>query len=123
MPQLHETGYGRRLFEHELPELNKSLSRIANALEKIIAGDNKSAIPQFQKVRTASNHLQDILLEDIFSANVRISNALKDSKILNLYQLVKLKEKDLLKTRNFGAKCLWEVKKYLSEIGLKLEME
>ena len=36
MPQLHETGYGRRLFEHDLPEIHRQLSRVADVLEKVV---------------------------------------------------------------------------------------
>lgn len=32
--QLHETGFGRRFFESQLPKLIKELGRIADALEK-----------------------------------------------------------------------------------------
>ena len=35
MIQFHETGYGRKFFNHEIPELNKNLNRIADALEKL----------------------------------------------------------------------------------------
>ena len=34
MPNLHETGLGRRFFESQLPKLIKELGRIADALEK-----------------------------------------------------------------------------------------
>jgi hypothetical protein len=30
-PQFHETGYGRTFFEHQLPELIKSINQLANA--------------------------------------------------------------------------------------------
>ena len=32
--QLHETAYGKRFFDAQLPELIKQLKRIADALEK-----------------------------------------------------------------------------------------
>lgn len=34
MPNLHETGFGRRFFENQLPNLIRELGRIADALEK-----------------------------------------------------------------------------------------
>lgn len=34
MPQFHETMYGKRFFDSQLPALIKVLERIANALEK-----------------------------------------------------------------------------------------
>lgn len=34
MPQLHETMYGKRFFDSQLPALIKALERIAKALEE-----------------------------------------------------------------------------------------
>lgn len=34
MPQFHETGYGRKFFDKQLPDLIKAMERIANALEE-----------------------------------------------------------------------------------------
>ena len=33
MPQFHETGYGKRFFDGQLPALIRSLDRIADALQ------------------------------------------------------------------------------------------
>ena len=33
-PQFHETGYGRRFFLSQLPNLIKALNRLADAMEK-----------------------------------------------------------------------------------------
>jgi DNA-directed RNA polymerase alpha subunit len=133
MPQLHETGYGRRLFEHELPELNKSLSRIAIALEKISNQDSKDMVQIFQDwlnknkepnevVTDNISLLRSIKLKTIFS--VRIANALLFCKYPkhNLFDLCISKESELKSTKNFGAKCLWEVNEYLSKRGLEFEM-
>jgi len=35
MPEFHETGYGRRYYDHQLPELTRQLQRIAESLELI----------------------------------------------------------------------------------------
>jgi hypothetical protein len=35
MPELHETMYGKRLFEHQLPELLKQITAIAKSLQEI----------------------------------------------------------------------------------------
>lgn len=35
MAQLHETLYGKKLLEHDIPEIVKQLKRIADALEVI----------------------------------------------------------------------------------------
>ena len=34
MPQFHETWYGKRFFDNQLPKLIKEFGRIADALEK-----------------------------------------------------------------------------------------
>lgn len=34
MPRFHETGYGRKFFERQLPELIEAIKRVADALEK-----------------------------------------------------------------------------------------
>lgn len=34
MAEFYETGYGKRYYEYQLPELVKQLTRIADALEK-----------------------------------------------------------------------------------------
>jgi hypothetical protein len=35
MPELHETMYGKKLFEHQLPELLKQITNISNTLKEI----------------------------------------------------------------------------------------
>lgn len=37
MAELHETMYGKRYYEHQLPELIKQLTRIADELREINA--------------------------------------------------------------------------------------
>lgn len=34
MPRFHETGYGRKFFERQLPDLIRAVERVADALEK-----------------------------------------------------------------------------------------
>lgn len=153
MAQFHETGYGRRFFEHELPELNRNIKRVADALEKIVekpliksqplfnveetsiaTGLNKSIIEFmnkcFEKQETKEtlvnqdniSILKSIKLTDIFS--VRITNSLlycRNPKH-NLYQLLISTERELMATKNFGAKCLHEITEYLSARNLELNM-
>ena len=122
MPQLHETGYGRRLFEHELPELNRNLKRIADALEKL--NEEKKPVAPVAPPEVPNNIkvLSSIKLTDIFS--IRISNALLNCRNpkQTLYQLVVSTESDLMSVKNFGAKCLWEIKAFLHNKKLILDM-
>lgn len=46
MPQFHETGYGRRFFESDLPRLVRALERIATQLEAANKTDNADAQDQ-----------------------------------------------------------------------------
>jgi len=48
MPQFHETGYGRKFFEADLPRLVRALERIATQLE----ANNKTDKPDTQDQQT-----------------------------------------------------------------------
>jgi len=146
MPQFHETGYGRRFFEHELPELNRSLKRIADALEKNSEpksspsskiDDDYLKIPGLVDRLIEANIIPDVSLKpinnidllkslkipDFFS--IRITNCLLESRRgekTNLYQLITSKESELMHIKNFGVKCLWEVKNFLASYNLELDM-
>ena len=83
MAQLHETGYGRRLFEHELPQLNKSLERIATALENLSKKEEEVVLNS--STADIIPLLKSIKLKDIFSA--RVVNCLWQSwRFSNLYE-------------------------------------
>lgn len=45
MPNFHETSYGKRFFDSQLPKLIKELGRIADALEK----QNESILKELKK--------------------------------------------------------------------------
>ena len=49
MAQFHETMYGKRFFDSQLPKLIKSLERIADALEK--QNENKQEAKKNDTVR------------------------------------------------------------------------
>lgn len=61
-----------------------------------------------------------IISIDEIDISVRTYNCLIESNIRYIGDLVQKSEEDLLKTRNFGRKCLGEVKIMLEEMGLKL---
>lgn len=165
MAQLHETIYGKRFFEYELPELNRNLKKIAEAMlqltetlkpkstqqspitshstpirndsplftnvpgmtQKMVDFMNKCFENQNTTIDADNNAdnikiLSSIKLKDIFS--IRIVNSLLNCRNpkTNLYQLVISPERELMGIKNFGAKCLWEVKQYLSLYGLDIDM-
>jgi DNA-directed RNA polymerase subunit alpha len=55
--------------------------------------------------------------------SVRASNCLEAAKIVTLADLVRLTEDDLLQLRSFGKTSLNEVKRKLSDLGLRLGMD
>jgi len=57
---------------------------------------------------------------DTFDFSVRTANCLKNERITTLGELVQKSEKELLRTPNFGQKCLNELKAKLTELGLNL---
>ncbi|MBD3379999.1 MAG: DNA-directed RNA polymerase subunit alpha [Candidatus Omnitrophica bacterium] len=55
--------------------------------------------------------------------SVRSSNCLAEANIRTIGDLVKKKETEMLKYKNFGKKSLTEINKHLEEMGLHLGME
>lgn len=49
MVQLHETRYGQKLLEKDIPEIAKQLKRIADALEKQNQNKGTDPAPQNNK--------------------------------------------------------------------------
>jgi len=118
MAQFHETGYGRRFFDHELPELNKNLNRIADALEKLAIEKEKVVENEFDNI----SFLKSIKIDRVFS--IRVYNSLTTSRNpkYNLFELVQSSETELLKNKHFGLKSLWEVTEFLKSMNLDLDM-
>jgi len=119
MIQFHETGYGRKFFNHEIPELNKNLNRIADALEKLAMEKEKVEIENdFDNI----SFLKSIKIDKVFS--IRVYNSLTTSRNpkYNLFELVQSSETELLRNKHFGVKCLWEVTEMLKSMNLDLDM-
>jgi DNA-directed RNA polymerase alpha subunit len=119
MIQFHETGYGRKFFNHEIPELNKNLNRIADALEKLAMEKEKVEIEnEFDNI----SFLKSIKIDKVFS--IRVYNSLTTSRNpkYNLFELVQSSETELLRNKHFGVKCLWEVTEFLKSMNLDLDM-
>ncbi len=85
---------------------------------------------KFIDARFNSDQIKTVLKEplfhiplDIFSFSVRTKNCLKDLKIKSIGDLVSFSsEGNLLRTPNFGRKCLNEVKASLEPLGLQIGM-
>lgn len=52
--------------------------------------------------------------------SVRAANCLKNANIKSIGELVQRSENEMLKTKNFGKKSLYEIKEVLAEMGLEL---
>ena len=69
MPHLHETGYGRKLLEHDIPQISRSLETIAKEVKRI-ADINENSYLEGKKDQSflMSQHvfnrkLRNVLLE------------------------------------------------------------
>jgi len=67
----------------------------------------------------------DILSKSIdhLELSVRSSNCLRSAGIEKIYELVRMTEEGLLKTKNFGRKSLAEIKETLQALGLGLNID
>jgi DNA-directed RNA polymerase alpha subunit len=110
MPELHDTLMGRKLIQHDLPEIARQLERIANSLDKILS----------EKENKISNidYLKSIRVTD-FDLSTRLSNVLKELNIRTIYDLVTKKEEDFKTIKNrFGQKSMLELKDILNHFGI-----
>ena len=55
--------------------------------------------------------------------SVRSYNCLKNANIATIGELIQKTEAEMLKTKNFGRKCLNEIKEILAQMGLSLGMK
>ena len=78
MPQLHETMYGKKLLEHDIPEISRQLKRIADLLEKSLNQDvDKEKLVQSLKEKLK----QGIIHKFPFSEEViKIVNSIQEVK-------------------------------------------
>ena len=104
-----------------LKEYEKMLANAQEQLERAYAKLNSQPLPEVPEVEfnTLDNQEGSI---DIWFTN-RTFNCLTAERITNLRQLVNCTANDLLKTPNFGRKCLKEVRDELAKYNLKLKGE
>ena len=132
--ELYQTIYGKRLFEHEIPEINRNLNKIAVQLDLIAKNLSKLVLDinkQEQEKSTTITSLvlnniellKSIKISDVFSK--RITNSLENSRyrMFNLYDLVTSKMNDLNRVRNFGPKCFYEISEFFKLHNLDYEMD
>jgi len=69
-------------------------------------------------------HAKELLKHvETMELSIRTANCFKNLGIEYIHQLVTWSSLDLLKTKNFGRKSLFEIKELLSERGLSLSDE
>jgi DNA-directed RNA polymerase alpha subunit len=110
MAELHETLLGKKLIQHDIPEIAKQLERIADLLDKILS----------EKEKKISNieYLKSVRVSD-FGISTRLSNVLKELNIRTIYDVVIKKEEDLQIIKNrFGQKSMLELKDILNLFGI-----
>jgi DNA-directed RNA polymerase alpha subunit len=143
MAELHETLMGRKLIQHDIPEIAKQLSRIADALDCMLETIDfyvDSAPKEEIKVNKEEEnieYLKSIRINDL-DLSVRCINALQDGihyffeeftdkyyrkNIITLYHLILIQEEDIMKLRNFGLKSFTELKESLECFNLYLGIE
>jgi DNA-directed RNA polymerase alpha subunit len=137
MAYLHETLMGKKLIQHDIPEIAKQLSRIADALDCIL--ETKDTPPKNNKQEENINYLKSVRINDL-NLSVRCYNAIQDqihllfeefnkvsrfdrNKVITLYHLILIEENDITKLRNMGLKSITELKESLKCFNLYLGVE
>jgi DNA-directed RNA polymerase alpha subunit len=78
MAELHETLMGRKLIEHDIPQIAKQLSRIADALDCMIeTKDFYDTPPKNNKEEENIKYLKSVRINDL-NLSVRCYNAIQD---------------------------------------------
>ena len=72
MPEFHETRAGARFYESQLPELITQISRVATALEKLVAEKAKRELPgnQAMYVVTRIDHADTTRCAEVFGRRI-----------------------------------------------------
>jgi DNA-directed RNA polymerase alpha subunit len=141
MAELHETLMGKKLIQHDIPEIAKQLSRIADALDCMLETIDfyNDAPPKeiiVNKEEENIEYLKSIRIDDL-ALSVRCINAIQDGihyffeefkgesifnrkKVITLYHLILIEEEQFAKLRNMGLKSVTELKESLENFNLYL---
>jgi len=114
MAELHETLMGRKLIQHDIPEIAKQLERIANSLDKILSEKETEGEKKVNNI----DYLKSIRVTD-FDLTTRLANVLKELNIRTIYDVVTKKEEYFKTIKNrFGQKSMFELKDILNHFGI-----
>ncbi len=107
------------VLKYDLPQnLLQSTMLLTNEI-----GEAMSAQPDYEKIFSTGKKANLDLSVDYLEFSVRTANCLQNNDVLYVGQLVQMSDEDLMKTRNFGKKCLKEVTSALESIGLTTGMD
>lgn len=117
--------FGNFLLHSEGIELKHSTSLMDEYVEWICQDFNIEVLVEelsFEKAISYTNKEAVLLMEiDAVGLSKNVVNRLHSVDIHTVADLVQWSEKDLLKIRDFGIKCLEEIKAFLLKCGLKLK--
>lgn len=98
--------------------------RRSDRLRRMILGDkqykdkNKLNLEKYLYSNRENKEVDKSCSIDYLGLSNRTDNALRRGKVYTIQQLVDTSDKDLMKLRNFGVKCLVEVHQKLAENGI-----
>ena len=100
-----------------------NLRELANLLRVVADNLDRYGAVRSELAAQAITHLQGLVLAmsiEAIECSVRVYNVLKRENIRTLGQLAEYSESDLKEFRNFGRKCLEEVKGILTLYNIRL---
>lgn len=118
----------KRLFkekENKVAELTENLKQLADALiwsNSMYFNDDTTLGEIRAYLKTSEDYNKTLTINDL-DLTVRTYNCLHRANIENVLELTQMTEDDLMKIRNFGKRCLSEVKEQLEHLGYSLREE
>ncbi|MBI3989321.1 MAG: DNA-directed RNA polymerase subunit alpha [candidate division NC10 bacterium] len=105
--------------------LKEAAAILDDQLQIFLGIEEEAEMVEEREVKETRQQLYAALRRNVeeLELSIRAANCLRNSKIRFLYELVQMKEGDLLKMRNFGRKSLKELQGILKEMGLSLGMK
>ena len=105
--------------------LRGAVAILDDQLQIFLGMEEEAEMAEEREAKEAHQQLYVTLRRSVeeLELSVRAANCLRNSKIRFLYELVQMKEGDLLKMRNFGRKSLKELQGILKEMGVSLGMK
>lgn len=117
--QLHETQYGKSLFEHQIPILIKEIANIGKILETYYLKQEK--IETMKKICNKPSNLKEhTILDDILAGDWHPEQECNPNKIANFHECnarIKIIEMDLIRNLNHleTQKLLEQYKEFINE--------